>query len=132
MIDVTPYTEFQAREVLSKTYELHILEDIEIRDTNAHNTDIADCQIYNYVAFFIINDLNQAVTMQIKGNRINSVSGAVDIGSSFSVVATDSGAKAIAGLGDGVLPYMFVTITAAVTPTSGDINCYALRRLISS
>ena len=130
MVEITGYTEFKTREVLSKTYETQIFTDEEIRDTNAHKSSIVDCRIYNLVTFFVINDLNQSVTVQVKGNRANSVTGALDIGSSFTVAASDSGAKAIAALVDGVLPYMFAEITAGVAPGSGDLNCYVEKKYI--
>ena len=130
MVEITSYTEFRTREVLSKTYETQIFTDEEIRDTNAHNSSIVDCRIYNLVTFFVINDLNQSVTIQVKGNRANSVTGALDVGDSFTVAASDSGAKAIAALVDGVLPYMFAEITASVAPSSDDLNCYAEKKYI--
>ena len=130
MVEITDYTEFHAREVLSKTYETQVFTDEEIRDTNAHKSSIVDCRIYNLVTFFVINDLNQSVTVQVKGNRVNSVTGVLDVGSSFTVAASDSAAKAIAALVDGVLPYMFAEITALVAPSSGDLNCYAEKKYI--
>lgn len=130
MVEITGYTEFATREVLSKTYETQIFTDEEIRDINAHTSSIVDCRIYNLVTFFVINDLDQLVTVQVKGNRVNSASGALDIGSSFTVAASDSGAKAIAALVDGVLPYLFAEITAGVAPSSGDLNCYAEKKYI--
>ena len=144
MVEITDYTEFHAREVLSKTYETQVFTDEEIRDTNAHNSSIVDCRIYNLVTFFVINDLNQSVTVQVKGNRRwleyveeewvldtdKVYNSALDIGSSFTVAASDSGAKAIAALVDGVLPYMFVEITAGVLPSSGDLNCYVEKKYI--
>ena len=130
MVEITSYTEFKTREVLSKTYETQIFTDEEIRDTNAHNSSIVDCRIYNLVTFFVINDLNQSVTVQVKGNRVNSVTGALDIGSSFTVAASDSGAKAIAALVDGVLPYMFAQITAGGVPSLGDLSCYVEKKYI--
>jgi len=130
MVEITDYTEFATREVLSKTYETQIFTDEEIRDTNAHNSSIVDCRIYNLVTFFVINDLDQSVTVQVKGNRANTVTGALDVGSSFTVAASDSGAKAIAALVDGVLPYLFAQITAGGVPSLGDLNCYVEKKYI--
>jgi len=130
MVEIVDATEFQAREVLSKTYDTALFTSLAIRDTNTHNSDIADCRIYNLVTFFVINDLNQSVTVQVKGNRANSVTGALDVGSTFTVAVSDSGAKAIAALVDGVLPYLFAQITASVAPSSGDLNCYVEKKYI--
>ena len=208
MVEITSWTEFKTREVLSKTYETRIFTDEKIRDENAHNSSIVDCRIYNLVTFFVINDLNQSVTVQVKGNRIDAsvltltdvedefkvgmsieggtsgcsayvldvisadvfkigyvknwpftaseiitgiiseegiistakglfssatdlgTPGALDIGSSFTVAASDSGAKAIAALVDGVLPYMFAQITALIAPISDDLNCYVEKKYI--
>lgn len=208
MVEITSYTEFKTREVLSKTYETRILKNLQIRNTNVHKSSVIDSGIFNLVTFFVVNGLNQSVTVQVKGNRVNGTctltltnvegefdegetikgetsgcsayiipispielnneefdirnveswpfvgseiitgetskakgnfssvtdflaySGALDIGSSFTVAASDSGAKAIAALVDGVLPYMFVKITAGVAPTSGNLNCYAEKKYI--
>jgi len=56
--------------------------------------------------------------------------GALDIGSSFTVAASDSGAKAIAAVVDGVLPYMFAQITALIAKSSEDVKCYEEKKYI--
>jgi len=86
MVEITSYTEFNTREVLSKTYETQIFTDEKIRDVVAHNSSIVDCRIYNLVTFFVINDLNQSVTVQVKGNRIDaSVLTLTDVEDEFKV-----------------------------------------------
>ena len=208
MVEITSWTEFKTHEVLSKTYETRILKNLEIRDTSVHKSCVIDSRIYNLVTFFVVNGLNQSVTVQVKGNRVNGTctltltnvegefdeaetiegetskcsayiipvsplelnneefdirnveswpfiaseiitgksskakgnfssvtdflaySGALDIGSSFTVATSDSGAKAIAALTDGVLPYMFVECSCTAAPGSGNLSCYVEKKYI--
>ncbi len=109
--------------------ETRIFTDEAITDTNAHNSSILNAGRYKYITFYISNTHNQALTIQVNGNRTNSTTGAVTIGTSFSVAAT-SGKEARTLLieNDGYLPYYFITATASIAPTSGNVNAYAIGR----
>ena len=73
------------------------------------------------------NGLDQDVSAQVFGNRANSVTGAVNIGDAFTVTAGDTRAKAITVEGTGMMPYLFVRVTASTTPTSGVLDAYVIR-----
>ena len=141
MVEIVEATEFQAREVLSKTYDELILSSEEIRDTSTHNSDIADCRIYNLVTFFVINALNKPVTVQIKGNYrwlladgsldTASIYGfPLDVGASFVVAPNEPGAKVIAASVDGILECMFIECSCSDAPTSGVLSARALKKYI--
>ena len=141
MVEITDATEFQAREVLSKTYDTSLFSSLAIRDTNTHNSDIADCRIYNLVTFFIINTLNKPVTVQIKGNYrwlladgsldTASIYGfPLDVGASFVVAPNEPGAKVIAASVDGILECMFIACSCSDAPTSGVLSARALKKYI--
>ena len=141
MVEITEYTEFKTREVLSKTYDTALFSSLAIRDTNTHNSDIADCRIYNLVTFFVANTLNQAVTVQIKGNYrwlladgsldTASIYGfPLDVGASFVVAPNEPGAKVIAASVDGILECMFIECSCSDAPTSGVLSARALKKYI--
>ena len=141
MVEIVDATEFQAREVLSKTYDTALFSSLAIRDTNTHNSDIADCRIYNLVTFFVANTLNQAVTVQIKGNyrwlladgsldTASVYSSALDIDASFVVNPNEPGAKQVNAVVDIILPCMFITGTCSVAPTTGSLIARALKKYV--
>ena len=110
--------------VFIKPVEERIMEDVEIRDTDPHDSDISDVQNFDIITIFVDNDLNQDVSVQVKGNRVNSVTGAVNIGSAFTVAADDRESRTLTPDTSGWLPYIFVTVTAPVAPTEDAINVY--------
>lgn len=119
---------FQRREPVSESYEGHGIDSLEIRDVLAHNSDVSNCNLFNMYSVFVVNGLDQQVGVQIKGNRTNSVVGAVDIGASFDVASDDSESRTVVPDNDGWLPYVFVEITAALLPTAGDIDVYIIKK----
>ncbi len=115
---------------LSEQYkEKQIFTNEGITDTNAHNSILFNSSRYKYVTFYITNTHNQALTVQVKGNRSNSTTGAVNIGSTFTIAATTGiEARTLVMGNDGYLPYLFITVTASVAPTTGNINSYSIGR----
>jgi hypothetical protein len=120
--------EYQRRVVYSGVAEEHVIDSLEIRDVIAHNSNISDCTLFNMFDVFVVNGLDQQVGVQVKGNRVNLVAGAVDIGASFNVATVDSESRTVVPDNDGWLPYIFVEVTAAVLPTAGDIDVYIIRK----
>lgn len=106
--------------------ETQLFTDETIRDTNAHDSTIYKSD-YPSLSFFVDNGLDQDVSAQVFGNRANSVTGAVNIGDAFTVTAGDTRAKAITVEGTGMMPYLFVRVTASTTPTSGVLDAYVIR-----
>ena len=110
--------------------ETQIFEDEEIRDVAAHNSAIGDCRYFNVITVWVENGLDQNVSVQIKGNRVNSVDGAVDIDAAFNVATVDREAKTFEPTDEGFLPYIFIEVTAAGLPTDGDLNAYLIKKPI--
>lgn len=110
--------------------EDQVFEDEEIRDTNAHNSDVGNCRQFNIITVWVENGLDQKVSVQIKGNRVNSVTGAVDIGTAFDVATVDREARTMEPTDEGFLPYIFIEVTAAGVPTSGNLNVYLIKKPI--
>jgi len=81
----------------------------------------------NTITLYINNQLNQPVTVQVKGNITNSASGLVDIGSSFTVSASTADAKTLSPDTCGFLPYITVSLSCSTAPTSGSVSIYRVR-----
>lgn len=75
---------------------------------------------------YISNGLNQAVAVTIKGNRVNSYTGAVDIGTAINVSASSFSAKTLAPALNTTLPYLTVNLKCTTAPTTGTITVYLL------
>lgn len=109
--------------------ESRIFTDYAITDTNPHNSSIFNTSRYKFVTLYITNTHDQALTVQVKANRLNSTTGAVGVGSTFTVAATTgTEARTIIIDNDGYLPYYFIEVSAAVAPLSGNVNAYAIGR----
>jgi len=108
--------------------ETQIFEDEAIRDTNAHNSSVGDCSYFKVITIWVENGLDQKVSVQVKGNRVDSVAGAVDIGTAFDVATVDREARTIEPTGEGFLPFIFIEVTAAVIPTTDDLNAYLIKK----
>lgn len=107
-----------------------IFKDKEIRDTNAHNSDVVDCINYNVMTIWIENGLDQNISVQVKGNRVNSVTDAVDVGNAFNVATLDREAMTIVPANEGFLPCIFIEVTAAGVPIISNLNAYLIKKLI--
>jgi len=79
------------------------------------------------VSVWVINDLDQDVTVQIKGNRVQSTTGGVNIGSSWTVPAGSSDFKTLTPDTCGWAPYLWVELSCSTAPTSGSIDVYLVR-----
>lgn len=109
--------------------ESQIFTDYAITDTNPHDSSIFNTSRYKFVTLYIENTHNQVLTVQVKANRLNSITGAVNVGTSFTVSATTGiEARTIIIDNDGYLPYYLIEASAAVAPLSGNVNAYAIGR----
>lgn len=108
--------------------EDQVFDDEEIRDIVAHNSVIGDCRYFNIITIWVENGLDQNVSVQVKGNRVNSVDGAVDIGDAFDVATVDREARTMEPTDEGFLPFIFIEVTAAGVPAAGDLNAYLIKK----
>ena len=108
--------------------EEQIFEDEAIRDALAHNSAVGDCRYFNVITIWVENTLDQIVGVQVMGNRVNSVDGAVDINDAFNVPTLDRMARTMEPTDTGFLPYIFIEVTAAGVPTTGDLNAYLIKK----
>lgn len=110
-----------------------VLTNLEIRDTDPHNSSFVDMTYYNAATIYVVNAHNQDISVQVKGNMIESIVGAVNIGVPFTVTA-------LVGITPGVearsftlgttgwLPYIYLEVTAASAPILGNVNAYVIKK----
>ena len=79
------------------------------------------------VTVFVENSLDQDVTVQVKANRVKSTTGAVDVGSSFTVPAGSSDARTLTPDTSGWLPYLYVELKCSTAPSSGSVTVHLVR-----
>ena len=120
----------QKFEIINRSSETQIFEDEEIRDVVAHNSAIGACSYFNVITVWVENGLDQNISVQVLGNRVNSVVGAVDIGDAFVVATVDREARTMEPTDEGFLPFIFIEVTAAGVPTAGDLNAYLIKKPI--
>lgn len=82
------------------------------------------------VTVFVENGLDQDVTVQVKGNRVSSTTGAVNVGSSFVVPKGSCDARTLTPDTSGWLPYVFVEVSCSTAPTSGALSVYLVRAAV--
>jgi len=108
--------------------EVKILEDLEIRDTSTHRSNIANITDYSHAVIFIHNELDQDVTVQVKGHWKESYEDSVNIDSSFTVSAGSSGYYGISVSKGNWLPYIFIEVSASTAPTTGSIHAIVVAK----
>jgi len=79
------------------------------------------------ISIYIDNGLNQAVTIQMKANRENSHTKAVNICFSFTVPANSQDARSLSVETSGWLPYLMTEVYCTVAPISGSLTFYRIR-----
>jgi len=76
---------------------------------------------------FIVNNLNQSVTVQLIGCRDSACSDSVNIGSAFTVNANSKDARTLTPDTSGWLPYITVQVQCSTAPSSGTLDIYFIR-----
>jgi len=96
---------------------MSVFNDVKKGVTTAHGS----------VTIYVINGLDQTVTVQIKGNRTQSTTNASSVGASFTVSASSSDFRTLIAEQSGILPYIYVEVSCSSTPTSGSVSVYLIR-----
>jgi len=99
----------------------------EIRDTAAHYSDISDVGEFEVFTIFVSNLHDQSVEIQVLAHRLPSRLGAVNVGTSFTVVAGAQEARTWS-FEDVFLPHVLVKATYATAPTKGDLTVYCIKK----
>ena len=80
-----------------------------------------------FITIFVDNGLDQAVTVQVKANRVKEYAKAVNVGSAFTVSAGGTDARSLSVETSGWLPYIMVEVSCSTAPTSGALDVYLVR-----
>jgi len=105
-----------------RTNEVDGLLNYSITNTLTHFSNIVDDIKFGIVTLHVANTLDQDVVIQMRGNILNSREGAIEMGTSFTVLSSNYAARTITTVGDGWMPYVYFEATCATAPTSGNIT----------
>ena len=97
-----------------------VMAALEITDTDAHNSDNADCRTYDKESFYINNGLNQNVSCQLQASG-DGGSSFDDIGSPVVVNTVEKGWI----INSEAYPILRIEVKASASPTSGTITITA-------
>lgn len=78
------------------------------------------------ITLYVINTLDQDVDVQVKGNRVKSTDNAADVGNSFTVASGTADYQSLVPEQSGITPYVYVELSCATAPTSGNVTVYQL------
>jgi hypothetical protein len=84
-------------------------------------------QILLLATIFVDNGLDQDVTVQIKANRIQSLTNSVNVDTPFVAYSGKAEARTLTPDTSGWLPYLTVSLVCSTAPTSGSVSVYLLR-----
>ena len=79
------------------------------------------------VTIFVENGLDQDVAVQVRGNRVKSTSGAINVGASFTVAKNSNDARTLTPDTSGWLPYIYVELQCPTAPSSGSVTVYLVK-----
>jgi len=100
----------------------------EIRDTATHPSNITDMRDKKFLTIFVVNELDQSVSVQPMGNWRRMREHAVPIGTAFTVDAGKTKATTIDPTTEVWLPWFFCQATASVAPTKGTLTIRAIKK----
>jgi len=84
-------------------------------------------KVLKVVTLYVDNGLDQAVTVQVKANRVRSLAKSVDVGSPFTVPANSADARTLSPDASGYLPYLTVSLQCSTAPSRGSVSVYRIR-----
>ena len=82
---------------------------------------------HGIVTIYVINSLDQDVTVQIKGNRVQSTTNASKVGASFTIPAGESDFRTLVAEQSGILPWLYVELSCSTAPSDGSVTVYLIR-----
>jgi len=107
---------------MAKPVEVQLFKDLEIRDIAVHISDVAAWHEPDVVTLWFSNTHDQDLTVQIKGNRLPSRLGAVNLGASFTLSAGSQLHRTLTPTTTDWLPFILITVVAAIAPNKGKLN----------
>jgi hypothetical protein len=99
----------------------HVVDSNAIRDTNTHNSNVADIGEFTAETVVVYNGLNQQVTIQLQGSLDETTW--IDVGNAFNVPATTNDYETVTDY----FPCYRCTATCSTAPTTGDLDVWILK-----
>jgi len=84
-------------------------------------------EVLRIATVFVVNSLDQDITVQIKGMRTEEYSSVVDVGPSFTVASESVDARTLTPETSGWLPYITVELQCSSAPSSGSVTVYLIK-----
>ena len=103
--------------------EDEVISALAIRDTADHTSTVSDSRGAIPKTVVIYNETDEDIQVQLQGDRDEDFDEAMNIGTSFTVIASTHDYATISDY----MPYLRVVITAGTAPTTGTVSAYLLR-----
>jgi hypothetical protein len=116
------------KEILLKFEIEDVIESLQIRDTKHYISKISDSTYAKYQTFYIINNLDQPLNVQIKANWTPTTLNAVNVGAPFIVAPNDVEARGLTPDTIGAIPYVFAEVWCTTAPTTGEVIVKVLKK----
>jgi hypothetical protein len=114
---------------IKEIVEEEAMIDERIRDTNVHMSRIVELNNFDVVVIFIKNELDQDITVQVKGNIAKTYIDAFNVGDRVIVNKGESRSVAISIYRETWSPYSFCEVVANAVPTNGSVHIKYLKRV---
>jgi hypothetical protein len=98
-----------------------IIENLAIRDTADHNSDVSDMGEFNAETLIVLNGLNQSVDVQLQGS-IDATTW-LDVGNPFSVGITTNDYATVTDY----FPCYRVVASCETAPTTGNLDIWIVK-----
>jgi hypothetical protein len=118
----------ELKEMLLKFEIEDVIEALQIRDTKHYISKISDSTYAKYQTFYIINNLDQPLNVQIKANWTPTTINAVNVGTTFTVAPHDAEARGLTPDTVGAIPYVFAEVWCTTAPTAGEVIVKVLKK----
>lgn len=103
---------------------MKIIDALAIRDTSGHNSDILEAENVFRKTYIVENGLNQAVDLQWAASANADFSNSFNLGAEpFNVAAATNTYVSC----ETLFPYIRVTATCSVSPSSGTLTLHAFK-----
>lgn len=100
------------------------IDALAIRDTSDHTSVVSNHQQFAPKTIAVCNKLDKSVDFQLQGCFDESFTEAFDIGAVFNVAANTNDWQNA----EVYFPFLRIVATATVTPTSGTLTVFFLKR----
>jgi hypothetical protein len=114
---------------IKEIVEEEAMIDEKIRDTNVHMSKIVQLNNFDVIVIFIKNELDQDITVNVKGNIAKTYIDAFNVGNSVIVNKGESRSVVVSIYRETWSPYSFCEVTANAVPSNGSVHIKYFKRV---